>query len=247
VDAPIATAWGFGLVLLRTAGLCSTAPILAAKMVPARVRLAVALALSFAVFSGAGAPAPPPPATLLGLAGAAASETVMGLLAGLSARFVLDGALAAGHLAGLSAGLGFSALVDPVTGAESNAVSQTIFVTAQAIAVALGIHREAVTWLARSTVAWPPGAASGLADLALRTAGQAAVSAALAVRLAFPVMAAVLLGHALVALLGRMAPQLSLAHVGFSVAILAGGIALWLAAPAAAELAARAAVAAFPG
>ena len=242
---PVATAYGFALLLFRVAALCMTAPILGARVVPARIRLGIAMAVSFAVFTGAGSPAVTPPAGLGGLAAAAASETLCGLLAGLAARFTLDAALGAGHLAGLSAGLGFSALVDPSTGAESTAVSQTLFTTAQGMAVALGIHREAIAWLARSVTTYPLGAPIDLAALSIRTIGLSAVSIALAVRLAFPVVGAVLLGHALMATLGRMAPQLSLSNVGFSVAILMGGLALYLSAPAVAELAARAAVTAF--
>ncbi|HTN51903.1 MAG TPA: flagellar biosynthetic protein FliR [Anaeromyxobacter sp.] len=247
MDLPLATVYGFALLLFRTAALCATAPVLGARVVPARIRLSIAVALAFAVFAGAGAPAVPPPASLAGLAGAAALETGQGLLAGLAARWMLDAALGAGHLAGISAGLGFSHLLDPITGADSSAVSETIFVVAQGCAVALGAHREAVGWLVRSTVAFPPGAPFDLSALALRTAGEAAVSAGLAVRLAFPVMAAVLVGHLFMGSLNRLAPQLSLQNVGFSVAILAGGLALYLAAPGAAELAARAAVAAFQG
>jgi flagellar biosynthetic protein FliR len=67
------------------------------------------------------------------------------------------------------------------------------------------------------------------------------------VRLAFPVLAAVLLGHACMGVMSRMAPQLNLSNVGFSIAILAGGLGVYLAAPGVAELAARAAVAAFQG
>jgi flagellar biosynthesis protein FliR len=73
VDLPVATAYAFGLLLLRTAALCMAAPIFGAKVVPARVRLGLAMALSFAVWSGAGAPAVAPPPGLLGLAAAAAS------------------------------------------------------------------------------------------------------------------------------------------------------------------------------
>lgn len=241
------TAYGFALLLFRVAALCATAPILGARVVPARVRLGIAVAVAFAVFTGAGSPAVPPPAGLFGLAAAAASESLCGLLAGVAARFTLDAALGAGHVAGLSAGLGFSALIDPSTGAESTAVSQTLFTTAQGLAVALGLHREAVVWLARSVQTYPLGAPLDLSALAVRTIGLAAVSIALAVRLAFPVVGAVLLGHALMATVNRMAPQLSLQSVGFSVAILMGGLALYLSAPAAAELAARAAVAVFQG
>jgi flagellar biosynthetic protein FliR len=57
----------------------------------------------------------------------------------------------------------------------------------------------------------------------------------------------VLLGHAVMGVLSRMAPQLGLSNVGFSIAILAGGLAVYMSAPAVAELVARAAVSAFQG
>ncbi len=247
MHAPLGTGYGFALLLLRTTALFASAPILSARVVPVRIRLSVAVAVTVAVFAGAGAPAVSPPPGLGGLAAAAASETAIGLFAGLASRWFVEAALAAGHVAGLGAGLGFSALVDPFTGAEGTAVSQTLFVLAQASAVALGVHREAIAWLARATTAFPLGGTPDLAALAARTAGLGVVGIGLSVRLAFPVMAAVILGHATMGLMGRVAPQLSLGAIGFSAAILAGGWALYLAAPAAAELAARAALAAFQG
>jgi len=247
MQAPLSMAYGFTLVLLRTAALFTAAPVLGARAVPARVRLSISLAVAFAVYTGAGAPAVPPPSGLAELAAVAGTETAIGLLAGLGTRFFLDAALSAGHAAGLGAGLGFSAVVDPFTGADATAVSQTIFVVAQGCAVALGVHREAIAWLARATTAFPPGRPADLSGLAARAVGLGVVSIGLSIRLAFPVMAAVVLGHALMGLMGRMSPQLSLGAVGFSVAILAGGFALYLVAPAAAEIAARAALLAFPG
>ncbi len=247
MEASLPTLWGFGLLLFRTTGLCMTAPMLGARIVPNRVKLAIALVLTMAVYQGSGAPKVPVPSSLLGLAAPAVVETLIGLLGGLSARWLLDAALAAGHLAGLSAGLGFSALVDPTTGAESTGLSQYLYAGAQAAALSLGIHREAVGWLARAAVAWPPGHAPALGTLASGVIGHAVLAIALAVRMAFPIMAAVLLGHACMGVLNRMAPQLGLANVGFSVALLAGGLALYLSAPAVAELVARAAVGAFQG
>jgi len=240
-------AFGFGLVLLRTAGLFLAAPLLGTRTVPARVRLGFSLVVAFAAFQGAGAPGVEPAGGLAGLAAAAASETALGVLAGLAARWTLDAALAAGNLAGLAAGIGFGALVDPTSGAESTAASEIVYTLAWGAAAAAGLHREAIAWLARSVSAWPPGGALPLSELAIRAVGHGAFGAALAVRMAFPVLAAVLLGHAAMALVGRMAPQLSLATIGFSAAILAGGLALYLAAPGAAELAAWAAIATLRG
>jgi flagellar biosynthetic protein FliR len=247
MDASVATLWGFGLVLLRTAGLCMTAPLIGVRVVPARIRLGLALTLSMAIHAGAGAPAVPLPSTLAGLGLAAAVETVTGLLGGLSARWMLEAALAAGHLAGLSAGLGFSALVDPISGVESNGLSQLLSAGAQVAALSMGVHREAVAWLARAAVTWPPGTTPAIGPLAAQVVGHGLLAIVLAIRLAFPVMAAVLLGHATMGVMGKMAPQLSLSNVGFSIALLCGGLGIYLSAPAIAEIVARAAVTAFQG
>jgi flagellar biosynthetic protein FliR len=241
---PVASAWACGLILLRTAGLLLTAPVLSARVVPARARIALAVLVAWAAWTGAGAPTAPPPEHLGTLAGAAAAETALGMLAGMAARVVLQAALAAGHLAGMSMGLGMASILDPASGDSSNTLGELIYLTAQAGAVALGIHREAIAWLARSAIAFPPGADLSLRELMLKAIWEATGAAALAARLAFPMLSAVLVGHIVMAAVGRTAQQLNLGTVGFSVAIVAGGGAFYLVAPGAAEMAARAAFAA---
>ena len=238
--------WGFALVLLRTAGLLITVPILGARLVPGRIRLGLALLLAFASFTGAGSPLVTPPDDVAGMFLSAIGETALGLLAGLSARFVLDAALAAGQLLGISMGVGFAALVDPTSGAESNAPGELLLTLAQLSAIALGVHREAIAWLARSIQQWPPGGPLELGQIASHAIGQAVLGATLAVRISMPVLAAVVAAYAITGILSRSAPQLSLANVGFSIAILAGGGALYLVVPHAAEIVARSTLAAFP-
>jgi len=242
---PVAQAWALALLAFRATGLIVSAPILSARTVPARVRIALALLVAFAAWSGAGAPSATPPLQVGSLAGAVAAETALGLVAGLSARVVLLAALMAGQLAAQAMGFGMGAILDPGSGAESSALSELVYMAAQAGAVALGLHREAIAWLARSAIAFPPGAALSLRERVVEVIWQATGATALGVRLAFPMLAAVLLGHIVMAGLARTSPQLSLGTLGFSVAILAGGGAFYLVAPVAAELAARAAVSAF--
>jgi flagellar biosynthetic protein FliR len=245
MTVPVGQAWALALLAFRAAGLVVSAPVLSARSVPARLRIALALLAAFAAWCGAGAPSAPPPAQVGSLAAAVAAESALGLVAGLSARFVLLAALMAGQLAAQAMGLGMGALLDPASGAESSALPELVYTAAQAGAVALGLHREAIAWLARSAVAFPPGATLSLRDRAVEVIWQATGATALGARLAFPMLAAVLLGHVIMAALSRTAPQLSLGTLGFSVAILAGGGAFYLVAPAAAELAARAAMSAF--
>jgi flagellar biosynthetic protein FliR len=241
---PTASAWACALLLFRASGLMLAAPVLSARVVPSRARIALAVLLAWTAWSGAGAPSAPPPAALGGLALAVAGETALGVLAGLAARFTLQAALAAGQTAALVSGVGMGGVLDPASGVDSSAVGELVLTTAQAGAVALGIHRDAVAWLARSALAFPPGAELSLRERAIEVVWQSAGAAALGARLAFPIMSAVLLGHVVMGILGRSAPQLNLATIGFSIAIVAGGGAFYLVAPAVAELTARAAVAA---
>jgi flagellar biosynthetic protein FliR len=142
---------------------------------------------------------------------------------------------------GISMGLGMGSLIDPINGQESSASSQLMTFLALGFAVALGIHREAVAWLCRSIIELPPGVPADLNDLALRVITQATGALALAVRLAFPVLSAVTIGHMSLGLLGRVAPQMGLSNVGFAVALVAGMGAMYFVAPAAASVAAEAA------
>jgi flagellar biosynthesis protein FliR len=232
------TIYGFLLTLLRSAGLCAFAPVLGSRNVPARVRLGLSVVVAVVAYVGAGTPQVPAagPGVLIACA---ASEAVLGLCAGVASRFALDAAVAAGHLAGLSMGMGYGALIDPVNGAESTAVGQLLSALALVAVVALGVHREAIAWFSRSVITFPPGTVVDMASLAQAVVTQAIGSVMLAVRLGFPVLVAVTFGHVALGVLGRTAPQVSLSSVGFSIAVLCGGGALYLVAPGAAELAAH--------
>jgi flagellar biosynthetic protein FliR len=93
----------------------------------------------------------------------------------------------------------------------------------------------------------PPGSPISVSELAARVVGQAVGAIALAIRLAFPVLAAVTIGHLSLGLLNRSTPQLGLSNIGFTVALLAGVGALYLAAPSAALMAAQTAHSALAG
>ena len=242
---PVAAA--FLLVVIRCAGLFSVVPLFGLPAIPTRVRMAAAVAVSVAAFLGAGAPSFAAWDHADRFIVAALSEALLGLCAGLAARLVLDATTAAGSAIGISMGLSVAATYDPVHGSESPAVSQVLALLALGFAVAGGIHREAVAWLCRSVIEMPLGSPISVSELAARVVGQAVGAIALAIRLAFPVLAAVTIGHLSLGLLNRSTPQLGLSNIGFTVALLAGVGALYLAAPSAALMAAQTAHSALAG
>ncbi len=236
---------GFLLVLLRTGALVVAAPILSSKSIPARVKLAMSLVFSVAIFAAAGAPRVPLPGSFGALAALALSETALGLVAGLSSRLLLEAAQAGAQAASMSMGFGFGQVLNPNSNAESTSVGELYSTLALGVALALGLHREAVAWLALSVRQAPPGATVDVQSLASALVGQIIFGLTLAVRVGYPLFAAALLGYALLGLLGKAAPQLSLSNLGFGVTIVAGGGALYLMAPEGARICAQAAVRVF--
>ena len=112
-------------------------------------------------------------------------------------------------------------------------------------AIALGVHHEAIIWLASSVRAVPPGTVGSVTEMARGAILQSLNAMALAIRLGFPFLAATTLGHAVLGALGRAAPQMHFSSLGFSVSILFGGGALWLLTPPMLKLAAEATLSAF--
>ncbi|MES1207564.1 MAG: flagellar biosynthetic protein FliR [Pseudomonadota bacterium] len=241
MTAHVPTLFGLVMTLFRCAALLTVAPLFGVRTVPARVRLGLAVTVALAAFLGAGAPPFASWTRVDALVVGAAAETVRGLAAGLAARFFVDAAAGAGSVMSLSMGIGFGALIDPIHGAESNAISELLSFVALGIAIGLGLPREVIAWLSRSMIEAPPGATLDLPAYAGVVVADAVHATALAVRLAYPVLVAVTTGHLAFGLLNRVTPQIGMGNVGFAVAIIAGGGALFLVAPRVAALAADAA------
>lgn len=236
---------GFFLVLVRCTSLFLVAPIFSAKTIPALVRMGFAVPIAVAVFMGAGSPVFVGWDRTSALIPAVAMEVLMGVGAGLAARFAIEAALGAGSAIAIAAGVSFGSVIDPLHGAESTAIGDLLSYLTMAVALSTGLHRDAVVWLCRSVQETPPGSDFSVATLATRVVADGAASIALSVRLAFPVLAAVTLGHLGLGLVNRAAPQFNLSNIGFTIALLAGCGAFYLVAPGAAVLAAEAARTAF--
>lgn len=241
------SAIGLLLVLFRCSSLMMTAPLFGTNVVPARARMGLALMVSFIAWSAAGAPRFEAWNSWMPLLLATFGEIMIGLVAGLASRFAIEAAGAAGHAAGITMGLGFAAIVDPLHGQESTALSQLLIFVCVAAAVATGVHRDAIAWFCRSLIETPPGSAVSIADLTGVVIAEAARATSLSIRLAFPIMAAVLFAYITAGLLGRTAPQLKTDNIGFAIALLAGGGALYYVSPMLAELVARQARLVFTG
>lgn len=207
----------FLLVLARLGGLLGAAPLFGHIFVPRRVR--ALLALLFAASLAPGLPQAPEVEGVFGLAGLVAAEAAFGVLLGLMAQFIFAGVQLAGQLAGIQMGLGLANLVDPETsGHQITAVAEWEHVLALLTFLALDGHHLLVRGVVESFRVTPPGrlglTVTGAIPGLLALAGEMFV---IAVRVAAPVLVALLLANAAMGVLARTIPQLNVFVVGFPV------------------------------
>ncbi len=242
---PLNLILGFFLVLIRISSLLSTAPILSSRLIPMRIKAALAFVISFLGFSAAGMPVVLVPSDFGSFSGLVLSEMAVGIAAGMSSRLLLDAAQFGGQTASAAMGLGFGQMINPNSGAESTTVGELYGTLALGVAISLGVHTEAIAWVVRGLQEVPPGGVVDVMTLSSAMVRQIIFAVALAIRVAYPLFAASLFGYAVLGLLGKASPQLSLSNLGFGVSIICGGGAMYLAAPEAARVCAQAALTVF--
>jgi flagellar biosynthetic protein FliR len=212
--------------------------VLSVNTVSVSIRLSMAFVIGLSAFVAAGMP-PVGTTVLSEILVLVMVEVLTGGATALAARMMLESLSSAGHLAGMGTGMGHSSIMDPMTGTESTAPAQLFTTVGLCFAVALGVHRDAVALLLWSV---HTGGLAPVIDVngALQHLITAAVSSVvIGVKLGFPILCAGTFGHIALGLLGRASQQLSLQSIGFAIAVISGGYALYLVLPDAGAAAAH--------
>jgi flagellar biosynthetic protein FliR len=145
----------------------------------------------------------------------ALSEAAVGLAIGVSVAIVLEVFALAAQILGLQAGYAYASTIDPNTQADSGILLVVAQLTASLLFFAAGLDREVFRLFARSLESIPPGAyvfgppSAG----ALIRLGSSLFSVGL--RIAFPVVALLVMVDVALALVGRVNAQLQLLSLAF--------------------------------
>lgn len=211
------------LVLTRLSTLLMAMPAVGVG-VPARVRALLALLLTFLMVPTVAAmDAGPPPqaAHLIDLAIMLVREAAVGLLMGTTIQIVITGVQAAGEIMSGTGGLQLGESVDPSTRSSMPTMAQLVGLLIVATMIAIGGHRYILASLIDSFVALPAGEVrfhDPMMDLVI---AQLSSSFAAGVRVAAPVVAALLLSNLITGLISRTLPQLNVLAIGLSLNALA--------------------------
>ncbi len=223
--------WLWLVMMIRPGAAFVAAPIFGAAAVPLQIRIILSLAIGMAALNSV--PLTLPASGVASVAGVAmvGGEVMAGLALGFALQLGYASAFVAGELIANAMGLGFSTMVDPMTGQSTPVVGQFLSVISTFLLLSMDGHLMLIRFVIGSYQALPPGGGLMPASAFQAIAAFGGNMIAAGVTLALPGAFTIILVQLVMGLLARTAPSLNLFSVGMPATLLAGIVLLAIGAP----------------
>ncbi len=219
----------FSILLVRIAGIVSVFPILNTRTIPMPVKTGLVTMLGLVLTPIIQLPSLPTDPVIV-IAGIG-SEFLIGLTIGLAVRLLFAGFQVAGDMIGTQMGFGAIQMFDPMSHQNAPLIAQFQLTLGSLVFLSLNAHLLVVHAIGMSYEFVPPfgaklseGIAEGILHLAQNMLG-------VALKLAAPVFATLLIVNTVLAILGRAVPQMNVFVTSFPITIGSGLLAMSLAMP----------------
>ncbi|MGH2366506.1 MAG: flagellar biosynthetic protein FliR [Chloroflexota bacterium] len=207
----------FFLVLVRVTAMIMAAPLLQGRAIPNTLKIGLAVLISFLLLPINQAHFANVPLQLLPLSILVIKEMGVGVLVGYVINLVFTGAQLAGEFIGLQAGFNLANVIDPLFSQSVSLLDQVYTIMTGLIFLALDGQQMLILAVQQSFDIVPIGSLqitpALFNQLALLTAGMFAAG----IRLALPIITALLLSDISLGLMARSFPQLNIFIVGLPV------------------------------
>ncbi len=199
----------FWLVSLRLIGLLAIAPVFGHSAIPLKLRIAMALVIALAVVARSSQAAfAPSGAAELVLAGCA--ELAIGAVIGLAASVLFAGVqLGAFHISS-QMGLSLAEIFNPTQTESAGVVRPLLTFLAVVVFLSIGGHRSLLSALLGSFQAIPPATGANAAGMLPVITGVLGASFVLALKVAGPLLIAMLLATVAMGFIQKTIPQCNL-------------------------------------
>ncbi|MHC4443955.1 MAG: flagellar biosynthetic protein FliR [Planctomycetota bacterium] len=206
----------FLLVLFRISGLLLAAPLLGSMVLPHRIKAMLAVAMSLAVFPMMVSYVPAS-ITLRSVAGGLVGELAIGLFIGLGVGLFFAGIQMGAQLVGQQSGIRLGNVFNPVAASSGSILGRLYFLVALMIFLMVGGHRALVRALLDSFSAIPPLSFHVTENLLEILIEMCVLSFSMAIRVAGPMILALMLAFMTLGFISRTVPQLNILTVGFPI------------------------------
>ncbi len=222
------TAWVGSLLwpFFRVAALFTVMPVLGGKQIPKRIRVLLAIFVTFSM---------QPLITEIPLIEPLSStgillvfhQVIIGLLMGFTFSIVFNATILAGQSIAVAMGLGFALMNDPQNGSQIPVIGQFYSLMATLLFLALNGH-HAVIQLMADSFSYLPLTQSFDVELIWQMVVWSKALFIGAMKIAIPVIVAILTVNVVMGVMTRAAPQMNLFSVGFPITMIIGIISIML-------------------
>jgi flagellar biosynthetic protein FliR len=210
--------YGFALTLARIAGIFVFLPMPGNSAGAPMARIVLALACTMSLASKW------PEAAGIASAGTFAfwliSEAVLGVLIGLAVGFITDAFLMGAQILSMPAGYAYASTFDPNTNADSGILLIFAQLMAGLMFFTTGLDRQIIHAFAQSLDTVPPGSFVVKPAMTAEIIRLGTSMFMLALRLAIPIVALLLLVDLALGILGRLNAQMQIVNLSFPIKML---------------------------
>lgn len=200
----------FMLVLSRVAGIFAALPVFGGRRMPLRIKAVTVTMIALVCFPALSVSMPQVPSDAFSLALLALSEIMIGLTLAFITQIVFAAVEFSGQIIGMQMGLTISSILDPSQGTQTQIMSvlQTLFATL--LFLSLNIHHQFIRAIMDSFKAIPLGGWQMSGELVNFLVMRTADIFIIGIRLAAPVMVALLLTTVALGIMARAFPQMNI-------------------------------------
>lgn len=223
MSVSIAQAQLFFLVLTRILAMIIQVPVLGGQVIPVQVRLGLGLVLAAVLIPWQPLSPDAPSIGLLAFTVAVLKELIVGTLAAFAAALTFGAVQIAAELMGLQSGFGAGRIFNPLIGEGSSDYSQLFVMFAMLVFLMIDGHHLFILAMQRTFEAIPVNGTLPL-DSMNQLIGLAALLIVAGIRMALPVLMALIITDLALGLVARVAPQMQIFFLGMPLKM---GIALF--------------------
>ncbi len=212
-------------IALRLVGMFMLAPVFSHSVVPVKLRIPLALVMALAITARMSAPATLP-ASGSAMAATLAIELMIGLSVGYAARLIFTAVQLGAFHVGQQMGLSLGETFNPFAAELGGPVRSVFVMLSLAIFLLIGGHRALIGSLVSSFDILPPISGGTAQSLLTMVVGLLGASFALALKVAAPVLVAMLLATVAMGMLQKTMPQCNLLSTHLPIRTLVGLVVL---------------------
>jgi flagellar biosynthetic protein FliR len=205
----------FALVLCRIGGLFAALPVFGGRRLPARIKIVTVVAITMVCLPILQITPPPMPEDAFTLGLLVAREMLIGLTLAFITQIIFAAVELSGQIIGLQMGFSISSVIDPSMGNQMQIMSVMQSLLATLFFLSLNIHHVFIRAIIDSFTVIPLGnwkMSEALLHFLVKATTDVFI---LGIRLAAPVMVALLLTSVVLGIMARAFPQMNVFMVSF--------------------------------